>query len=111
MPFVCEKCGFIFDSRTKLNSHMNRKNPCISNEVDSSSISCDYCHNKFATNFTLKRHSDRCAVRNNPKLLVKMVEELMDKRLKYKKQINDRDIIIKRLTRENKKLRKFKEVK
>ena len=88
MPFICEKCGFTCDSQSKLNIHLNKKIPCISNKLHEGGIICDFCNNNFASNSNLKRHYDNCVVRKNPTLLIKRIEE-------QKEIIEQKDVIIK----------------
>jgi hypothetical protein len=74
MPYICEKCGFSCDSQTKLNTHLNKKTPCIFDENNENGIKCEFCTNSFSTKSSLNRHMDRCVVRKNPELLLKHIE-------------------------------------
>ena len=90
MPFICERCGFSCDAQSKLNAHINRKIPCVSNDIGGDTIKCDFCHNAFSSSSNLKRHNDRCVVRKNPELLIKRIEEQKD-------LLQQKDIIIEQL--------------
>jgi hypothetical protein len=94
MPYICERCGYTCDAKSKLDRHMNKQIPCISEKDNDSSFKCDFCHNGFASYFNLKRHNDSCVVRKNPELLLKYIEK--QKEL-YDKIIGQKDEIIEQL--------------
>jgi hypothetical protein len=96
MPHICNRCGYTCNSISKYNKHINRKNPCISEEDNDCNFKCDFCHNGFSTNSNLTRHRERCVVRKNPELLLKYIE-------KQEKTYNE---IIKRKTDKIKQLKR-----
>ena len=83
MPFTCDKCHTIFACQQNLDSHMNRKKPCIADNINGQH-SCKFCNNVFATNRNMKRHMDSCIVKKNPELLLKCIEKMEHK---YKKEL------------------------
>jgi hypothetical protein len=101
MPFICERCGFSCDAQSKLTAHLNRKVPCVSDEKEDGDIKCEFCNNSFSSISNRSRHYDRCAVRKNPELLIKMMKdqkELYDKIIEKKDEIiEQKDEIIEQL--------------
>ena len=74
MPFICPKCQHVFSAKEKLDKHLNRRVPCVNEELDDNSIRCKFCNNKFATQSSLNRHLNTCVVRKTPDLLIKQLE-------------------------------------
>ena len=97
MPYICEKCGFSCDSQTKLNTHLNKKTPCISDENNKDGIECEFCNNVYSTNSNLKRHYTRCVVRKNPELLLKHIEHQKEIIQQKDQIIEQKDQIIEQL--------------
>lgn len=91
MPFNCPKCHKIFSSQRDLETHMNRKTPCISDEpIGKHHYTCEFCYNIFSCSRNLERHYSRCIVRNDHTLLIEHHE-------KSKQLLTEKDEIIKKL--------------
>lgn len=75
MSFHCEKCSKTFTGQRDLNTHINRKTPCIDLNENTGDYICTFCNNSFSTQFNLSRHTNRCIVRKNPSLLLKLIEQ------------------------------------
>ena len=86
MPFICPKCKHIFNAKEKLEQHLKRLRPCVSEELEENSLSCKLCCNTFSNLTNLKRHSDRCIVKTNPELLLKHIEK-QEKLLQEKNEL------------------------
>ena len=85
--FKCLKCYKSFTSHYNLNTHLNKKTPCVSGDNNANAIVCEFCNNSFSTQSSLNRHLERCIVRKNPELLLKHIE-------KQKELLNQKDTII-----------------
>jgi hypothetical protein len=88
MPFSCEKCHKVFPGQRDLDNHMNRKNPCISDENKQGDHICEFCNNAFTCARNLQRHYTRCVVRNNHSLLIQHCDKQKKLRLEQNEIIN-----------------------
>ena len=52
---ICYKCGFIAGSKSKLEAHLNRKNPC-----DVGKYHCDNCHFRSNNRTSIYGHRKTC---------------------------------------------------
>ena len=74
MPFPCPKCSRVFDSKPKLEIHLNRLISCVSDTIKSDPLSCILCGHSFTTTSNLRKHNSVCVVRKNPELAIKRLE-------------------------------------
>ena len=111
---TCHRCGQQFSSPQRLNTHLNRKIPCL--EVNQTVVTfdklmCHFCHKKFVRQYNLDRHlnDSRCRIMKNPDRLGVAVAE-------FAKQLNEKDreiaelkkktIVLKKLDISNRELAK-----
>lgn len=97
MPFICPKCSHEFNTRIKLENHLGKRVPCISDTPIQGGIFCKFCNNSFSTKSNLKTHYDRCAVRKNPELLIKHIEKQEEILAQKDIIIEQKDIIIEQM--------------
>ncbi len=66
--FKCDKCGKVFDKKCNLDTHKNRKKPCV---IDPNIVpvvvipKCVDCDKNFATKSSLTRHLKICPAKKN----------------------------------------------
>jgi Zinc finger, C2H2 type len=64
----CYNCGKQFNKPSDLQRHKNRKTPCLIREIDPADLKnpnrCIYCNRIFSTIGNLKKHSEKCKVKN-----------------------------------------------
>lgn len=92
MPFPCSKCSKVFDSKTKLEAHVNRVVSCISDIIKNDPNACILCGHVFSSISNLNRHNKSCIVRKNPVLAVKRLENSKIVVTKVDKSIRNKTI-------------------
>ncbi len=73
----CEKCGKKFLRQRDLDIHVKRITPCASKSlpINNEENLCHICGKTYASFYNLKRHQINCEVKNNPSLLMRLLEE------------------------------------
>ena len=83
----CQYCSLVFDSKSKLDRHLNRVKPCYIEQISDKSLACHLCNNVFANLSNLKRHIEICPIKRNPDMLIIQLD-------KHKEIINQKQEII-----------------
>lgn len=73
MIYACNKCNKQFRSKTHLETHLNKKFPCVKDKeneniefIKQKNYECKYCFKLFSRSDTLKKHVDGyCTVKKN----------------------------------------------
>ncbi len=76
----CPKCGKEFASKGNLNKHLRKKVNCIPDAIpviigNNEENKCHMCGKTYASASNLRRHQDACNVKNNPDVLIQLVEQ------------------------------------
>ncbi len=93
----CPKCGKEFSSAANKRQHLMRKIPCVPKEVpviniNSNENKCMYCGKCFARPYTLKRHIDKCPMKNNQNALITLLLQ------KQEEDIHERQLLREAIT-------------
>lgn len=67
----CHKCGHSFNTKLKLDAHVNKRIPCVADDNSDDGFKCEFCKNTFSNKYNLNRHLETCVVRKSPDLLIK----------------------------------------
>lgn len=95
--FICNKCEKMFTTAYGLRKHKNKKTPCIPNEVpviniNSNENKCTYCERYYSNNYSLKRHTGTCPMKNNQTVMFQMIATLFEEN-KQLREKNDQLLI------------------
>ena len=101
-PYICPKCLHNFSRSNRLQSHLNRKKPCVevsTPQKQPDPIICTYCQKPFARKDNLLAHlkNNRCPQFNIEAKLLTLEKKLTEK----DKQITEKDKQIAELIEKN----------
>jgi hypothetical protein len=90
----CNKCGKKFTRERDLQNHLKRKTPCTIEEIpvitgDNLENRCHMCGKTYANSSNLRRHMDSCKVKDNPNVIMALIEqnkELMERLMTQQNQ-------------------------
>jgi hypothetical protein len=106
MAFICKRCNIGFSSKTRLKTHLQRKNPCeyIENNIDAEILidelyerkindktyDCEYCNKKFNSTSGKSQHKKICKSKPLDKITVleNIVSSLVEDNKALKAEIN-----------------------
>jgi len=106
MAFICKRCNVGFSSKTRLKTHLQRKNPCeyIENNIDAEILidelyerkindktyDCEYCNKKFNSTSGKSQHKKICKSKPLDKITVleNIVSSLVEDNKALKAEIN-----------------------
>lgn len=81
---ICNKCKKEFSRGTNLRTHLNRKNPCVPKEIpvitgNNEENRCQYCNNTYASKSNLRRHVQKCSMKNNQAAMIQVILHKLEK--------------------------------
>ena len=57
--YICEKCNKEFNKKSNYIKHINRKNPCIKEEINSITYKCENCNKEFDKKINYTNHINK----------------------------------------------------
>jgi hypothetical protein len=60
---ICNKCQKVFEKKSNYLKHINKKNPC-----DQRGSKCEYCEKEFSRRAYMKKHTEKCKLKNQDKI-------------------------------------------